>query len=537
MIQSFRPLRRPVLALAVIGFISFTALARPVRVACVGDSITYGHGIADREHNSYPAQLARQLGTNYDVRNFGVNATTLLTQADRPYVKTSAYTNALAFQPDIVVIDLGANDSKHPGDDSLESAKAINNWQYGTNFVRDYRALIAAFRAANPTVRVCVCFPTPDYPGRWGINDKTIREEMIPMIQQVAHADHAEIIDLHTALANRPELFPDTVHPNATGARLMAEAVAQALTHATPEAGPAKPLQALMNRRVLWLGDSITQDGKYVSFVEYYLNRDFPGTNFDFVAIGLASETVSGLSEKTHPFPRPCVFERLARALELVKPQTVVACYGMNDGIYHPQSAERLHAFEDGIHRLSRTVHAAGAELILLTPTPFDPLPVPHAQAADAPDFSYAKPFTNYDAVLRDYAQWERQLPAGEAMLVVDLHTPMADFIARARTTNPRFSFTADGIHPSAAGHLLMAQTILRALGVSLPAGDLTQTLATVEKDPLFPVIRQEREKRSTAWRDYVGYTREKTVKSGSVAGAETEVAALKEKAAILRQR
>jgi phospholipase/lecithinase/hemolysin len=113
----------------------------------------------------------------------------------------------------------------------------------------------------------------------------------------------------------------------------------------------------------------------------------------------------------------------------------------------------------------------------------------------------------------------------------------MADFITRARTTNPRFSFTADGIHPSAAGHLLMAQTILRALGVSLPTGDLMQTLATVEKDPLFPVIRQEREKRSTAWRDYVGYTREKTVKSGSVARAETEVAALKEKAASLRQR
>jgi hypothetical protein len=111
----------------------------------------------------------------------------------------------------------------------------------------------------------------------------------------------------------------------------------------------AAQAQSLSNKRVLWLGDSITQAGDYVTFVEYFLEKQYPAEGFDFVSIGLASETASCLSEKTHPFPRPCVQERLQRALDLVKPQVVVACYGMNDGIYHPQSAERILAFQRGL--------------------------------------------------------------------------------------------------------------------------------------------------------------------------------------------
>ena len=210
-------------------------LASPIRVACVGDSITWGAGISNRAENSYPAQLGVMLGTNWDVHNFGISGTTLLHQGDRPYVKQAAYKRALAFQPDVVVIDFGANDSKHRGDGSLDSEKAINNWQYKTNFVHDYEEMITAFRQANPQARIYLCLPTPDYPGRWGINDKTIREEMIPMIRQAAKESDVMVIDLYTALSGRKELFPDTVHPNAGGARLMAATVYQALTgHAPP---------------------------------------------------------------------------------------------------------------------------------------------------------------------------------------------------------------------------------------------------------------------------------------------------------------
>ena len=226
----------PLTGLFFLGLV-VSPLASPVRVACVGDSITWGYGISNREYNCYPAQLGAMLGTNWEVRNFGVNATTLLHQGDLPYVRQPADTEALAFKPGVVVIDFGANDSKHPGDGSLDAARAVNNWQYKTNFVHDYEEMIAAFRQANPAVEVFICLPTPDYPGRWGINDKTIRVEMIPMIRRVAKESNATVIDLYTALSGRKALFPDTVHPNAAGAKLMAMAVYRVLTEHAPRAG------------------------------------------------------------------------------------------------------------------------------------------------------------------------------------------------------------------------------------------------------------------------------------------------------------
>ena len=215
------------------------AASKAIRVACVGDSITYGAGIKDRAQDSYPAVLGRMLGAGWEVRNVGVSATTLLHRGDRPYIKTKAYTNALDFAADDVVIMLGTNDSKHRGDGSLDADKAIDNWQYKADFVADYDALIAEFRKANPNVKVYACLPTPCLPGRWGINGKTIHDEMIPFIQQAAKDEHASVIDLNSALGDRKELLlPDTVHPNDAGAKVMAETVYQSLT------GKAAPADA-----------------------------------------------------------------------------------------------------------------------------------------------------------------------------------------------------------------------------------------------------------------------------------------------------
>ena len=166
----------------VVLFTGHLLAVEPVRVACVGDSITFGYGL----NHTYPTQLGRWLGTNYDVRNFGVSSTTLLRHGDYPYIGRPAYTNALDFKADIVVIDFGANDSKHPNDGSLDATKAVNNWQHKADFNDDYKELIAAFHQANPAAKIFICYPTPDFPGRWGINEKTIRDEMIPMIREVA---------------------------------------------------------------------------------------------------------------------------------------------------------------------------------------------------------------------------------------------------------------------------------------------------------------------------------------------------------------
>jgi lysophospholipase L1-like esterase len=203
---------------------------KAIRVACVGDSITYGAGIKDRQHDSYPVVLGELLGPGWNVRNFGVRGATLLKKGDLPYFKQKAHAEALNFAPHIVVIMLGTNDSKHRGDGSLESAQAIDNWQYKADYVPDYEELIGEFRKANPQVKVYVCLPTPCFPGRWGINNKTIHDEIIPMVRQVARDSKAGIIDLNTALTGKKNLFPDTMHPNPAGAKLMAETVYQALT-------------------------------------------------------------------------------------------------------------------------------------------------------------------------------------------------------------------------------------------------------------------------------------------------------------------
>ena len=203
---------------------------KTIRVACVGDSITYGAGIKDRHHDSYPVVLGKLLGNGWEVRNFGHSGATLMKKGNLPYFKQKEHEEALAFAPDIVVVMLGTNDSKHRGDGSLNADKAVDNWQYKADFVPDYEALIAEFRKANPDVKVYVCLPTPCFPGRWGINNKTIHDEIIPLVRQVARDDHAAIIDLNTALAGKSSLFPDTVHPNPAGAKLMADTVYEALT-------------------------------------------------------------------------------------------------------------------------------------------------------------------------------------------------------------------------------------------------------------------------------------------------------------------
>jgi len=237
-------LRRPFLTLlALSAFVSFAradgqppgaatgaTAEKAVRVACVGDSITFGAGLADAPHDAYPAVLGRLLRAGWDVRNFGVSGATLLKKGDKPYFKQQACADALAFAPDIVVIMLGTNDSKHPGDGSLDADHAADNWQYKADYAPDYKELIADFRKANPAVKVYLCLPTPCFPGRWGINDKTIHAEIIPLVRQVAGETKSGVIDLNAALAGKSDLFPDTVHPNAEGAALMAAAVYQALT-------------------------------------------------------------------------------------------------------------------------------------------------------------------------------------------------------------------------------------------------------------------------------------------------------------------
>ncbi|HSI32750.1 MAG TPA: SGNH/GDSL hydrolase family protein [Tepidisphaeraceae bacterium] len=228
-------------------------------------------------------------------------------------------------------------------------------------------------------------------------------------------------------------------------------------------------------RRILVLGDSITHGGRYLEYVAQVLATRYPDRAIEMINIGLASETVSGLSEEGHAdgkFPRPDLHERLDRALEKARPEVVIACYGMNDGIYKPLADDRFDAFKAGMTKLREKVNAAGARLILMTPPVFDAQPI----MARTSDEGGAKPFKGYDGVLGAYAKWQVEQRAS-GWDVGDLHTLMKQQLEARRKGDPAFTFARDGVHPGPAGHWVMAVALLRQLGVPADA-DVAQVEA-----------------------------------------------------------
>ncbi len=200
-----------------------------MRVACVGDSITFGAWLEDREKNSYPAQLAVLLGDGWQVRNFGVNNATALKKGNYPYWNTQAFSDALAFRPQVVIINLGTNDARP------------HNWKYKDDYVRDYIALIKSFQALESKPAIWLCNLAPARTGKRGGFYKVIQEEVIPRITEVSRRTGLPVIDLNSALSNGKELFADALHPNERGAKVMAEIIYLALTRHKPvQPSPAR---------------------------------------------------------------------------------------------------------------------------------------------------------------------------------------------------------------------------------------------------------------------------------------------------------
>ena len=205
-----------------------------VKVACIGNSITDGHGIDMATQFGYPALLQQKLGNGYWVKNFGVSARTMLNKGDFPYMNETAWKDALAFKPDIVIIKLGTNDSKP------------QNWQNGADFKQDLQQMIKALRPdlAQPVKKkgkkakavqpakpqIYLCTPIPAFKSTWTINDSIIQNNIIPIQQEVAREYGLQVIDLHTLFADGQDLVqPDGIHPNEKGVKRMADIIAEKL--------------------------------------------------------------------------------------------------------------------------------------------------------------------------------------------------------------------------------------------------------------------------------------------------------------------
>ncbi len=208
-------------------------------------------------------------------------------------------------------------------------------------------------------------------------------------------------------------------------------------------------------RRILFLGDSITHSGQYIEYVETVLIAD-TARRYEILGLGLSSETVSGLSEEGHAggkFPRPDLHERLDRMLATTKPEFILACYGMNCGIYLPLDDGRFQKYKDGIQLLRDKAKAAGVQdVIHLTPPTYDPV----QKKGEAPF---------YNDVLGAYSRWLVEQRA-QGWQVIDIHQPMDAALTALRQKDATAFISKDGVHPGPEGHWFMARQILRHWGV-----------------------------------------------------------------------
>jgi alpha-L-fucosidase 2 len=189
----------------------------PLRVACVGDSITEGFKLAKPTVQSYPAQLSTLVADGVNVQNFGIRGRSVIKAGEQSYWDSEMYQQSLVYKPEVVVIMLGSNDMKDA------------NFAHRANIVSDYKDLIDSYKALSSKPTIYICLPTPSYGNVRGITNKRIVEVLIPMIQEVAKQNSVSVIDMHTLLSNKKELFPDTLHPNVEGTRIMAEHVYQTI--------------------------------------------------------------------------------------------------------------------------------------------------------------------------------------------------------------------------------------------------------------------------------------------------------------------
>jgi lysophospholipase L1-like esterase len=245
------------------------------------------------------------------------------------------------------------------------------------------------------------------------------------------------------------------------------------------------------------LGNSITYSGQYVAYIDAYLTLKYPGKQYECINLGLPSETVSGLSEPGHGggrFPRPDLRERLERVLTQTQPNLVIACYGMNDGIYMPFDDERFKAFREGIGWLHEQVTKAEVSLLYATPPVYDE--------------RKGKAYAN---VLDIYSDWLISLRYTQNRRVVDIHWPMKKYQEDRRQADSLFAYAADGIHPNETGHFVMAKQILLSLGESELTGAKTiqEALAPyAHADMVLKLVEKRQAILKDAWLTHTGHKR-----------------------------
>ena len=200
--------------------------------------------------------------------------------------------------------------------------------------------------------------------------------------------------------------------------------------------------------RVVFYGDSITQDGQYATAVEAYVATRFPGWTVSFWNAGVGGDKVSGGWAGD-------ALTRLERDVIAHKPTVVTIMLGMNDASYRAFDPALFDAYSQGYRKIVARLKEAlpDVRLTLLQPSPFD-------------DVTRAPGFTEgYNSVLRKYGAFVQELGQANGAVVVDLNAPLVAALEKVNRVNPLLArqIIPDRIHPGAAGHWVMAAALLRA--------------------------------------------------------------------------
>lgn len=196
------------------------------KIACIGNSITYGYGLSNPKTESYPGQLQTILETkHYIVENFGISSRTMLKTGDLPYWKESEYTNALACNPNIVIIKLGTNDSK----------RWIWN-KHGAEFSKDYKEMIESFKNLESKPEIWISLLIPGENKGWDIYNSYVKDSVNPQILKIAIETGVGLIDLYNSLDlnNQTWYMSDGVHPTTEGCLVIANYVKETITMEKP---------------------------------------------------------------------------------------------------------------------------------------------------------------------------------------------------------------------------------------------------------------------------------------------------------------
>lgn len=202
--------------LVVFSFVTTNCAAKPIRVACVGDSITQGSG--------YPYKLHLLLGSNYTVGNFGVSGSTVSVNSTLPYMSQPEFQKAKDFHPDIVIIMLGTNDANPEISYSEDS------------FETDYSQLVTAFEQLDGRQLIWVVKSPPIFTNNSSYNNTYLASTVLPQIDTLAKQMSLPTVDVYSALGNHSDYFMDGVHPDSNGAALIASNLYDAIT--LPDGSP-----------------------------------------------------------------------------------------------------------------------------------------------------------------------------------------------------------------------------------------------------------------------------------------------------------